>query len=382
MDKDKIVVEDYAAKENRWEKTSGGKEDGWLWLCSVPGLYRTGKKALLDYFGTPGEIFRAEQIELEKLPFLREQQKQQLLESRKDWDQEKRMHILQEQGIRFISHESCDYPKRLHEICDYPYGLFVKGKLPSDEKPSVAVVGARLCSSYGRHMAAGIAGELAAAGVQIVSGMARGVDGTAQKAAMDAGGESFAVLGSGTDICYPRENRWIYENLTEKGGVLSEYPPGTPPLPFHFPMRNRIISGLSDLILVAEAKDKSGSLITADLALEQGRDVIAVPGRTGDVLSAGCNSLIDQGAGIFISSESLLERLNLGKTGGTELKKANITLEREENLVYSVLEFQTKNLQTIADETGLSPQEAGAVLVRLLLRGLDTEDAKNYYSKV
>ena len=199
---------------------------------------------------------------------------------------------------------------------------------------------------------------------------------------MEAGGESFGVLGSGADICYPKSNEKLYRMCMERGGILSTYLPGTPPTPNLFPPRNRIISGLSDGILIIEAREKSGTIITADLALEQGRDVIAVPGRTGDVLSAGCNSLIDQGAGIFISSESLLERLNLGKTGGTELKKANITLEREENLVYSVLEFQTKNLQTIADETGLSPQEAGAVLVRLLLRGLVTEDAKNYYSKV
>lgn len=368
------------------EKNKAGyekeEENMWLWLCSIPGLYRNNKKALLDYFGTPGEIFSAPQDELDRLPCLGAQQRSELLKLRRGWDGEKRMHMLEERGIRFISHKSSAYPHRLREIYDFPYGLFVKGKLPSDQKPAAALVGARLCSSYGKHWAAVIAQDLAAAGVQIVSGMARGVDGIAQKAAMDAGGESFAVLGCGADLCYPQENRRIYESLASQGGIISEYPPGTQPLPIHFPMRNRIISGLSDLIIVAEAKEKSGFLITADLGLEQGRDVIAVPGRTGDVLSVGCNRLIDQGAGIFISTGALLGRLNPGKTGVREIKKENIALEREENLVYSVLEFQTKNLQIIADETGLSPQEAGAALVRLMLRGMITEDAKNFYSKV
>ena len=170
--------------------------------------------------------------------------------------------------------------------------------------------------------------------------------------------------------------------LIEKGGVLSEFPAGTQPFPGHFPMRNRIISGLSDLVIVVEAREKSGSLITADQALEQGRDVMAVPGRTGDALSAGCNHLIAQGAEIFLSAEQLIERLKVKKKSRTNRKKTNLALESEENLVYSVLEFQTKNLQSIANETGLTPQRASAVLVRLTLRGLVAEDVKNHYSKI
>lgn len=362
------------------EKNNG--EDMWLWLCSLKGLYRVQQKVLLDYFGTPKELFGAPEDEITELPLLSGKQKREILISRSRWDGEKEWNALEKRGIRFISHESQAYPARLRGIYDYPYGLFIKGRLPAAGKPAAAVVGARMCSAYGRHWAAQIAGQLAALGVQIVSGMARGVDGTAQKAALDAGGESFAVLGSGVDVCYPQENRRIYNELLEKGGIISEYPPGTSPAAFHFPIRNRIISGLSDMVIVTEAKEKSGSLITADLGLEQGRDIVAVPGRAGDVLSAGCNSLIDQGADIFVSAERLAERLNIGKREHLKPKKSNIALEREENLVYSVLEFQTKSLQCIADETGLTPREAGAVLVRLLLRGLITEDAKNYYSKI
>lgn len=212
--------------------------------------------------------------------------------------------------------------------------------------------------------------------------MARGIDGTAQRAAIKGGAKSYAVLGCGPDICYPMQNQDLYQNLLKNGGVLSEYPPGSSPLPFHFPMRNRIISGLSDLVIVIEAREKSGSLITADQALEQGRDVMVLPGRVGDALSAGCNRLIDQGAGIFLSTDQILERLKIKKKNHTNTKKTYIALESEENLVYSVLEFQAKNLQSIADETNLTPQKVSAILVRLMLCGLVAEDVKNHYSKV
>ena len=218
--------------------------------------------------------------------------------------------------------------------------------------------------------------------LDLASGMARGIDGTAQRAAIKGGGKSYAVLGCGPDICYPMQNRDLYQNLLKNGGVLSEYPPGSSPLPFHFPMRNRIISGLSDLVIVIEAREKSGSLITADQALEQGRDVMVLPGRAGDALSAGCNRLIDQGAGIFLSTDQILERLKIKKKNHTNTKKTYIALESEENLVYSVLEFQAKNLQSIADETNLTPQKVSAILVRLMLCGLVAEDVKNHYSKV
>lgn len=202
------------------------------------------------------------------------------------------------------------YPKRMSALRGMPKALYWRGSLPEEGKAAVAVIGARTCSPYGREMAQWFAGELAAAGVQIISGMARGVDGIAQRAALERGGKSFAVLGCGTDICYPKENKELYERLLAEGGIVSEHPAGTPPLACHFPTRNRIISALSDLVLVIEAREKSGTLITVDFALEQGRDVYVLPGRIGDSLSGGCNRLLRQGAGAALEPSDILEALS------------------------------------------------------------------------
>lgn len=201
------------------------------------------------------------------------------------------------------------YPQGLRDIGHGPEKIYVRGRLPDDNIPSAAIIGARKCSSYGREMAEWFAGELAAAGIQVISGMAAGIDGVAQRAALTAGGSSFGVLGSGTDICYPRDNADLYAMLLEQGGVLSEHPAGTPPLPNHFPSRNRIISALSDVILVIEARERSGTLITVDFALEQGKDVYVLPGRVTDGLSCGCNRLLRQGAGIALEPNDIVDVL-------------------------------------------------------------------------
>ena len=216
--------------------------------------------------------------------------------------------ILKKEKINFTCTLSDDYPSRLLQVHDAPFGLYYKGALP-DEAPSVAIIGARICSEYGRYMARQLGTELAAAGVQVISGMALGVDGIAQKGAVAAGGRSFAVLGSGVDVCYPEENRTLYERLPERGGVISEYAPWKQPEAKCFPPRNRIIAGLADAVLVVEARKKSGTLITVDMALEQGKEVFAVPGRVTDRLSDGCNFLIRQGAGIAFSAQDVLDSL-------------------------------------------------------------------------
>lgn len=211
--------------------------------------------------------------------------------------------------IRRISREDAEYPKRLARIPDAPKCLYVKGRLPEENLPSVALIGARDCSEYGKSVAAWLGEKLGKAGVQVISGMARGIDGISQEAALDAGGSSFGVLGCGVDICYPKQNRTLYEKLCARGGVLSEYVSGTPPKPQNFPPRNRIVSGLADVVIVVEARLKSGTLITVDMALEQGREVYVVPGRVTDGLSAGCNRLLKAGAGILLEVDEFLEEL-------------------------------------------------------------------------
>lgn len=216
---------------------------------------------------------------------------------------------VEEAGMRFVTREDEEYPARLRQLQDAPYGLYYYGRLPDDATPTVAIIGARICSEYGRYMARQFGTELGAAGVQVVSGMALGVDGIAQKGALSAGGASYGVLGSSVDVCYPEENRALYDDLIASGGVISEYAPTTAPEAKFFPQRNRIIAGLADIVLVIEARKKSGTLITVDLALEYGRDVFAVPGRVTDRLSDGCNFLIRQGAGIAFSPGDVLEAL-------------------------------------------------------------------------
>lgn len=211
--------------------------------------------------------------------------------------------------IRVLLRQDAEYPERLRKIPGPPKELYVLGRVPSEQILTVALIGARDCSEYGRYVAAGLGAALGSRGIQVISGMARGIDGIGQEAALDAGGSSFGVLGCGVDICYPAGNRRIYEKLKLGGGLLSEYPPGTPPLPGHFPPRNRIVSGLADVVVVVEAREKSGTLITVDMALEQGREVYVVPGRMTDPLSAGCNKLLKLGAGLILSTEEFLEEL-------------------------------------------------------------------------
>lgn len=222
-------------------------------------------------------------------------------------------------GITFCCFLEEDFPEHLRTIPDPPFGLYFMGKKPlfgekSAERkeqcrtePSAAIIGARLASGYGREQARRFSRRLASRGITIISGMARGIDGIAQKAALDVGGKSYAVLGCGVDICYPEENRELYDRLLQEGGIFSEYPPGTYPEARLFPQRNRIISGLSDVVLVIEARRRSGTLITVDMALEQGREVYALPGRVSDSLSDGCNRLIRQGAGAATCPEDILE---------------------------------------------------------------------------
>ncbi len=200
-----------------------------------------------------------------------------------------------------------DYPYRLKNIGDPPLILFYKGKLPDDERPCVAIVGARECSLYGEKTASMFARELSSAGVQIISGMARGIDGISQRGSISVGGNTFGVLGCGVDVIYPEENKDLFADILKDGGILSEFEPGTEPLRQYFPSRNRIISGLSDIVLVVEARKRSGTYITVTQALEQGREVFAVPGRITDALSDGCNNLIAAGAEIAVNSQTLIQ---------------------------------------------------------------------------
>ena len=225
--------------------------------------------------------------------------------------------------IRCAEKNSRIYPAKLREISGMPERLYYIGRFPENDRPSAAIVGARLCSTYGRIQAFRYGKFLSEHGVQVISGMAAGIDAESHKGALEGGTPTFAVLGNGVDICYPSSSRSIYRRIPqENGGIISEYEPGTRGRAYHFPARNRIISGLADLVLVVEAKEKSGSLITAACALEQGKMVYAIPGAVNDALSRGCHKLIYDGAGIAYSPEILLDEW------GLSVKKRQICREK------------------------------------------------------
>ena len=355
--------------------------DGWKeqqpyihWMTGVEGIGSRTVEKLIKYAGSPKAVYEMTARETEKI--ISAGKAAALAAARKQGNVLEKYREMEERGIRFYSLYHPRYPSRLKNIPDRPYGIYVEGELPEEGVPSVAVIGSRQCSGYGRLMAELCGRELAAAGVCIVSGMARGVDGISQRAALEAGGKTYAILGSGTDICYPPENRSVYMGAKENGAVISEYPPGTSPAPQLFPRRNRIISGLADLVLIIEARRKSGTLITADMALEQGKDVYVVPGRITDDLSQGCHQMLKQGAGLFTSVKDMLEEAGLtvwarhssGNESGFSGQNSDPLLQNEEDKitrkVLDALDFYPRDIDCLMRETQMDYR----VLVRALSR--------------
>ncbi|MCF2655788.1 DNA-protecting protein DprA [Lacrimispora saccharolytica] len=274
-------------------------------MQSVRGANTTGK--LKRMIGSFGSLYAAANASYEELmAVIGPEGATNIVNTREMEGLEGAAATLSARKIGFTGIEDDDYPEKLKLIPDAPHGLYYLGKLPPD-KPTVSIVGARNCSEYGRQMTREFSREIADSGISVISGMARGIDSIAERSTLDVDGYTCAVLGCGVDICYPAENRELYEDIKRRGCIISEYPPGTKPVAGFFPARNRIIAGLSDALLVMEAREKSGTLITVGLALEQGKDIYALPGRATDSLSLGCNQLIRDGAGILLRPELFVE---------------------------------------------------------------------------
>ena len=270
----------------------------WVWLAELPGLKGPERLALLRHFGSPEDVFFADREELlltEDLPPAR-------AELARNHDLSEADRILadcQRLGQRILTLQDAEYPQRLRNIFDPPLLLYARGRMPvMDEEAAVAVVGTRDCTPYGTACGERLGRELAVSGAVVVTGLARGVDSAAARGALRAGGTVVGVTGGGLDVVYPPENGALYDDVAAAGVLLSEYPPGSPPDKTHFPVRKRVMSGLSVAALVVEAPERSGALITARLALEQGREVYAVPGPIDAPDSVGCNRLIRDGAGL------------------------------------------------------------------------------------
>ncbi len=293
------------------------------------------------------------------------------------------MEGTQKFNIQKIPSRDEKYPERLKVCGNMPEQLYLKGVFPENQKPTAAIVGARASSAYGRIQAFRYARELSRAGVQIISGMAYGIDTEAHKGALEGGTPTFAVLGNGVDICYPAGNRQLYQRILRTGGgILSEYPEGTEARNYYFPLRNRIISGLADLVLIVEAREKSGSLITAQWALEQGKTVFALPGSVNEDLSRGCHKLIYDGAGIAYTPEVLLQELKINcKNKIKSPGKNDLVLARDLKLVYSCLDLRPKSTDYLIQKTGIPHEAMGSILLELKLSGLIREIGRHHYIK-
>ncbi|MFI3207850.1 MAG: DNA-processing protein DprA [Eubacteriales bacterium] len=350
------------------------------WFASINKLSHKKKRMLIEKIKDIESIYHIEKIKQNPFLGLTDREIHVIEQAKENWDIEGAYEKAIRQGIKVVTWEENAYPRRLRPYQDAPYALFYKGELPAEEIKTVSIVGARRCSPYGEKYAVEYSKLLVDCGVQVISGMARGIDGLAQRTAIDEGGKSFGVLGCGVDICYPRENIGLYRDLSMKGGIISEQPIGIQPIPANFPLRNRIISGLSDVILIIEAKERSGSLITADLALEQGKEVYALPGMVSSELSRGCNELIKQGAGLLNNAEEFMEDIGICiQNKSRNFKENKIMLETKEKLVYSCLCLEAKHIDCILEQTKVPIHELMNILITLELKGYIQEKSKNYY---
>lgn len=351
----------------------------WVAFHRVPYIGPMRLRRLLDRFGDLGLAWTASSSSLRGV--LDDRSRESLVRVRATLDLDALMERLDRSGIRVTTLGCPDYPRLLREIAAPPPVLYYRGTLPGDHDALVGVVGTRRVSPYGREMATSIAGGLAAAGVTVVSGMAIGVDGIAHAAALDAGGRTLAVLGSGLDHLYPPQNRRLADHIMAQGAVISDYVPEQKVEAANFPPRNRIISGLSLGVVVVEAPERSGALITVDFAADQGRDVFVVPGNVRSLASAGCNRLLRDGARLVRSADDVLEDLRLGTQTPTATQQP-LPMEEEDRRLLALLTHEAQHIDEIAAATNLPIAQVSAQLVILELQGFVRNAGAQHYARV
>lgn len=355
----------------------------WLgWQLLMPGA---GKRlwSLVKHFGSPRAAWEAGSKELAGAPGLGAEGAGVLARRRDRIDPAGEAARLNSRGITFACHTDPYYPENLLQIYDPPPVVFLRGQIKMADSLSIAIVGSRRPSPYGLAVAEKLATDLAAVGITIVSGLARGIDTQAHRGALAGNGRTLAVLGCGLDVVYPRENAKLMEQIVERGAVISEFPPASPPEAWHFPVRNRIISGLTRGTVVVEASEKSGALITADFALEQGRDVMAVPGNVANPLSRGPHRLIKQGARLVEGASDILDEMGLEKLfpvpeAGQEGK---MKMSSEEQALYSLLSLDPVSLDELISKSGFTPQRVMAALMYLEIKGLTRQLPGKFYTR-
>jgi DNA processing protein len=347
-------------------RAPAGEAEAWLRLALTPGLGPAAQRKLLRAFGGPQEVLDATPADLARVinvaatTALRNGPDEQLLSQTLAW--------LRETGNTLLTLADARYPRALLETADPPLLLFVKGRVELLGRPALAVVGSRNATPRGMRDAEAFAQALSDAGLAIVSGLALGIDSAAHRGGLSGASSSIAVVGTGLDKVYPARNRELAHRLAAEGTLISEFPLGTPPLAANFPRRNRVISGLARGCLVVEAALRSGSLITARQALDQGREVFAVPGSIHSPLSKGCHWLIKQGAKLVESAQDVLEELGLAPAAPRTQEEPRQLLA-EESAVLAAMGFEPVDHDTICDRASLTPDAASAILLKLELDG-------------
>jgi len=346
----------------------------WLALRHVFGIGNVLCRQLIEHFGSPERIFQATPEALQAVEGITARASQSIRGFTASPEMEQELELLAAKKIRIVTWADREYPVQLKNIYDPPPFLYVNGKITLDDALAVAVVGSRSASEYGRKVTEDLSRSLAAQGITVISGMARGIDSCAHYGALAGRGRTIAVLGSGVDVVYPPENKKLYDAISAAGAIVSEYPPGTEPSSYHFPARNRIISGMSRGVLVVEASPKSGSLITARLALEQGRDVFAVPGNVYSYKSKGTNHLLRSGAKLVESAQDILEELQLqgDEKNRQGLQQSGLvqSLGPELQRVFTLIPDEPVHIDELTLRAALPISRISALLLELELKGL------------
>lgn len=352
----------------------------WIAFNQVPGIGPARLAALIDVCGSVEAAWKAP-IQRLKEAGLDRRSLESVLATRRSLDLEAAWQRVVQSGARVYTWNDDDYPENLRQVPLSPPVIFVQGELVEEDRLAVALVGTRQASAYGREVARGLASELAHNGVTVVSGLALGIDATAHEAAIEAGGRTLAVLGSGVDQIYPAKNRKMALAMIQQGALISEYPLGTRPEASNFPPRNRIISGLSLAIVVVEAGQRSGALITAKFAAEQGRDVFAVPGSILQPSSAGCNALIQDGALPLLSINDLLEQLHLERAAVQREARQTIAADPTERLLLEHLSSEPVHLDDIVRLASMPAAQVSGLLAMMELKGLVRQSGSMRYVK-
>jgi DNA processing protein len=355
------------------------EQRSWLRLSKLELVPRKAAD-LLERFRSPEAVFAAGEAELREVEGLTDRAIERVL-GPEPADLDDDLAVLREMGVRLLTLRDEDYPANLRQVYDPPVVLYVRGELHEADRFSIAIVGSRRASIYGKTMAERIAKDLANRGLTIVSGGARGVDASAHKGALSTGGRTIAVLGCGIDVCYPTEHKELFNRVAESGALISEFPPGTVPEGWRFPTRNRIISGLALGALVVQAPSDSGALITARFAAEQGRDVFVLPGNVDDIRNEGSHELIRDGAVLIASAEHILGALGIGADDQQkrQLAFAFDSLTADERRLVEILSLQPKHVDQVIQESEMPAPQVTGTLTLLEMKGIIKRVPGNAY---